>query len=133
VPGALAAQSAAAGARAELAASSSLAGSTEFPKLVIDVLRTDEVSRGIYVQSGQAHAAGSSVAVTVRGRVFAANTPEPILDTGDVRRATQFSGDSEPRTDSAAYDIALRAAAERGGRAVARAVLGIPEASDEAP
>jgi hypothetical protein len=78
VPGASAAQSAMSGARAELAASGLLAGGTEFPRLVIDLLRTDEVSRGVYVRSGQAYAAGMGVAVTVRGRVFVADKPDPI-------------------------------------------------------
>ena len=78
-------------------------------------------------------AAGMSVAVTVRGRVFKAEAQEPELDTGDVRRAVQISGDADPRTDGAAYDLALRSAAERAGRAVARVALGIPEAADESP
>ena len=74
-----------------------------------------------------------SIAVTVRGRIFQNENQEPRLDTGDVRRSVQLTGDSDPRADSAAYDVALRAAAERAGRAVGRLALGIPEPSDETP
>ncbi len=136
VPEALAAQAAASGARSELAASGRLAsGGTSAPRLVIDVLRVDEASRGIHVQEGTAQpvAGGMSVAVTVRGRVFQGDAPEPSTDTGDVRRSVQLSGDADPRADGAAYDVALRSAAERAGRAAARAALGIPEPSDETP
>jgi hypothetical protein len=65
--------------------------------------------------------------------VFAADSSEPLLDTGDLRRAAQETGDADPRVDGSAYDVALRAAAERAGRAAARAATGIPEPEDEAP
>jgi hypothetical protein len=121
------------GARSELAASGLLASGGRGPRLVIDVLRVDEASRGIHVQGGQPVAAGTSVAVTVRGRVFQGEASEPTLDTGDLRRAVQLTGDADPRADGAAYDQALRAAAERAGKAVARVALGIPEPGDETP
>jgi len=133
IPEAIAAQAAASGVRSELAAAGLLADSGQFPKLVLDVLRVDQVSRGIHVQAGQPRAAGMSIALTVRGRVFQADDQEPRFDSGDVRRSVQLSGDSDPRTDSAAYDVALRSAAEHAGRAVARMALGIPEPNDETP
>jgi hypothetical protein len=129
----VAVQAAASGVRSELAAAGLLDNSAEFPRLILDVVRVDEVSRGIHVLAGQPRAAGISVAVTVRGRVFPAENQEPSLDTGDVRRSVQVSGDADPRADSAAYDAALRAAAERAGGAVARFILGIPEPNDEPP
>jgi len=132
IPEPLAAQAAASGARSELAAAG-LLSSSGFPRLVLDVLRVDELSRGIHVQDGQPRAGGMSVALTVRGRVFQAENQEPRLDTGDVRRSVQVSGDADPRVDSAAYGAALRSAAENAGRAVARAALGIPEPNDETP
>ena len=118
--------------RSELAAAGLLASGAQYPRLVIDVLRVDELSRGIHVQAGQPRAAGMSIALTVRGRIFRAENQEPTLDTGDLRRAVQLSGDADPRADSAAYDTALRSAAERAGRAIARVALGIPEPNDEA-
>ena len=133
VPETLAVQAAASGARAELASAGALASAEGYPRLVLDVLRIDELSRGIHVQDGQPRAGGMSVAVTVRGRVFRADGQEPALDSGDVRRAVQVAGDADPRADGAAYDEAVRAAAERAGRAAARFALGIPEAADEAP
>jgi hypothetical protein len=133
IPEPLAVQAAASGVRSELAAAGLLASDTRAPRLVLDVLRVDELSRGIHVQSGQPRAAGMSVALTVRARVFAADGAEPRLDTGDVRRSVQLTGDSDPRVDSAAYDVALRSAAEHAGRAVARMALGIPEPNDDPP
>jgi len=135
IPEALAVQSVASGARSELSAAGMLATGGDGPRLVVDVLRVDELSRGIHVQDGtsQPSAAGMSIAVTARGRVLRVGAPEPQLDTGDVRRAVQLSGDSDPRADSEAYDQAVRDAAERAGRAIARAALGIPEPADEAP
>jgi hypothetical protein len=133
IPEPLAAQSAASGARAELAAAGLLGHDSEFPRLVIDVLRIDEVSRAIHVETGHPVAGGMSIAVVIRARVFAADGQEATLDTGDVRRGVQDSGDPDPHVDSAARDIALRSAAERAGRAAARAALGIPEPDDEAP
>jgi hypothetical protein len=133
IPEALAAQAAASGARSELAAAGRLTSGSQFPRLVLDVLRVDELSRGVYVQDGQPRAGGMSIALTVRGRVLQAENQEPRLDTGDVRRSVQVSGDADPRLDSAAYDAALRSAAESAGRAVARAALGIPEPNNEQP
>jgi hypothetical protein len=133
VPETGAAQAALSGARAELAAAGRLATASDYPRLAVDLLRVDEVSRAIHVQSGQPTASGMGIAVVVRARLLLAPEQEPTLDTGDVRRATQLSGDADPRLDSAAYDQAVRAAAERAGRAAARIALGIPEPNDEAP
>jgi len=127
------AQAALRGARAELAAAGRLSAGAAFPHLALDLLRVDEVSRAIHVQLGQPVAGGMGVAVVVRGRLLVAAEQESELDTGDVRRATQLTGDADPRVDSAAHDQASRAAAERAGRAVARIALGIPEPADEAP
>ena len=133
VPDTIAEQAALAGARAELAAAGRLASAGRYPRLVVDVLRVDEVSRGIHVQAGAPAAGGMSLAVVVRGRLLPAPEQESSVDTGDVRRASTVSGSADPRADSAAYDLAVRDAAERAGRAAARIVLGIPEPADEAP
>ena len=133
IPEPSAAQAAASGVRSELAAAGLLASGAQFPRLVLDVLRVDELSRGIHAEAGQPRAAGMSIALTVRGRIFQAENQEPRLDTGDLRRSVQVSGDSDPRKDSAAYDAALRSAAEHAGRAVARIALGIPEPNDDPP
>lgn len=133
VPNTNVAQAALAGARAELAAAGRLASGTEFPRLTVDILRVDEVSRAIHVQTGQPSAAGMGVAVVLRARLQETSEQEASLDTGDVRRAVQTSGDADPRVDGAIYDQALRSAAERAGRATARIALGIPEPADEQP
>jgi hypothetical protein len=133
VPETAAVQAALSGARAELAAAGRLASGSDFPKLALDIIRVDEVSRGIAAQAGQPVAGGMGIAVVVRGRFLRASDQEAVLDTGDVRRAVQLSGDADPRVDSAAYDQAVRAAAERAGRAAARIALGIPEPNDESP
>ena len=133
IPEPAAAQAVASGARDELATAGLLGTGADFPRMVLDILRVDEVSRGIHVEAGRPTAGGMSIAVLVRARVFASDSTEPIRDTGDVRRAVQETGDADPHADGAAYDIALRAAAERAGRAAARAAIGIPEPAEEAP
>jgi hypothetical protein len=133
VPEVDAVQAALSGARAELAAAGRLAPASGYPRLAVDLLRVDEVSRGVHVQAGQPMASGMGVAVVVRGRVLLGPEQEATLDTGDVRRAVQLAGDADPRADSAVYDQAVRAAAERAGRAAARVAMGIPEPNDEAP
>jgi hypothetical protein len=133
VPNTNAVQAALSGARAELAAAGHLASGSGFPRLTVDVLRVDEVSRAIHVQAGRPAAAGMGVAVVVRAHLQETAEQEPTLDTGDVRRADETSGDADPRVDGAVYDTALRSAAERAGRAAARIALGIPEPNDESP
>jgi hypothetical protein len=133
VPDTSAIQAVLSGARLELAAAGRLADGNRFPRLVLDVLRMDEASRGVHVQSGQPAGSGMSVAVVVRARLLLAADQEPALDTGDIRRAVQLASTADPRADSAAYDQASRAAAERAGRAAARVALGIPEPNDESP
>ena len=133
VPETTAAQEVASGARSELAAAGKLGSGAGARRLLLDVLRVDELSRGIHVQSGAPRAGAMSVAVTVRGRILSGDGQEPSFDSGDMRRAVQLAGDDDPTADSAAYELALRQAAERAGRAVARAALGIPEPADETP
>ncbi len=133
IPEPLVAETAAHAARAELAAAGALAEGSTYPRLVVDVLRVDELSRGVYKQGDQPRAGGMSIAVVVRGRIFEAQGQEPSADSGDVRRAAQLAGDAEPRADSTARDDALREAAERAGIAVAKIALGRPEPEDEAP
>jgi hypothetical protein len=133
IPNTNAVQAALSGARAELVAAGHVASGSGFPRLTVDVLRVDEVSRAIHVQAGQPLAAGMSLAVVVRARFQETAEQEPTVDTGDVRRAVQTSGDADPRVDGPLYDQALRSAAERAGRAAARIVLGVPEPNDESP
>lgn len=133
IPEPLAIQAAASGARAELAAAGRVTAGGGYPRLVIDVLRVDEVSRGIYAEQGQPSAGAMSIGVVVRGRVFTADNQDPAIDTGDLRRAVQVIGDADARADSTARDVALRGAAERAGRAAARFAMGLPEPADETP
>ena len=133
VPEPIAVQAALSAARSALATAGLLMQGATFPRLVIDVLRVDEGSRGVHVVAGQPRAGAMSVAVTVRARMVGAEGLEAGWDSGDVRRAVQMTGNVDPAADSANYDLALRSAAERAGTAVTRAALGIPEASDETP
>jgi hypothetical protein len=68
VPEPLVAQAAVTGARVELARAGRLSAGEAFPRLALDILRVDEVSRAIHVQSGLPIAGGMGVAVVVRGR-----------------------------------------------------------------
>jgi hypothetical protein len=120
-----------AGARSELERTGVLGPEATYPRLEVDVLRVDEVSSGVTAAGASPIARGMGVAVVGRGRVVREPGAAPESDTGDLRRTSFLAGDSDPRVDSTLYDAALRGAAERVGRDVAKAALGIPEPADE--
>jgi len=133
IPDTVAAQAALNGVRAEFAAAGRLADAAAYPRVMVDVLRVDELSRAIHVEGAAPRASGMSIGVTVRARLIEHPEQEPSSDSGDVRRAAVVTGYSDPRADRAAYELAVRAAAERAGKAAARILLGIPEPADESP
>ena len=136
VPSPGAVEAALSGARAELSAAGVLGSGEGYPRLELDILRVDEVGIGIAATPAGTRrlptARGSGVAVVVRGLVY--DRPGiPARDSGDVRRAEYVAAGESIHVDSRTYDAAVRSAARRAGRAVARRVLGIPEPADEVP
>jgi hypothetical protein len=54
----------------------------------------------------------------------------PSLDTGDFSRAAQFAAGATPSADAELRSRAVRDAARSLGRALGRAVLGLPEPAE---
>jgi len=126
-------QAALAGARAELARSGALASGGGYPKLVVEVLRVDEVAAGIAATSSPGGtvplARASAIGVSGHAWMVEREGAEPSRDTGDVRRLeTVAQGEDSVGGDAAVRDAAISAA--RGlGEALARRALGIAEPS----
>jgi hypothetical protein len=124
-----ASQAALAGVRVELAAAS--AGSTDgYPQVVVDVLRVDERSTGVQATNDAPLARGTEVVVVGRARVLTAPGEPPTYDTGDMSRSAQYASGASASEDSAARSRAVRDAARNLGRALGRAVLGLPEPAE---
>ena len=121
-------QAAAAGLRSELGAAQALGHG--FPRVVVEVLRVDERSIGVRSTAGGPLARGSEVVVVGRAQIIEVSEASPGLDTGDMSRAAQFAAGSTPSADAAARSRAVRDAARSLGKALGRAVLGLPEPSE---
>lgn len=119
------------GARQELAAASALSASTErYPRLVIELVRVDETATGV-VAGGVAsdpvpQARGSSVAVTGRAWVEQRPGGERTLETADLQRVESVAAGANAGIDREQNRAAVESAANRLGRDLARAVLGLP-------
>jgi hypothetical protein len=126
-----------AGARSELSRAGVLAAGGGYPCLVVEVVRVDELPSGIVAEppagasEAEPVARGSRVSVTARGWVLDGPSAAPARDTGDIRRVEHFATALDPRAESQTFDSAVRAAAVRVGRAIARRVLGVPEPTIE--
>jgi len=125
-------QALAAGARSELAKAGALQAGASYPRLVVQLLRVDELSAGVAVTpADEPLARGSSVGVVGRGWIEESKGGPPSRDTGDVRRAAHFASAETVANDALRYDDAVREAARAVGQAIARRVLGEPEPSVE--
>ena len=124
-----AADAAAAGVRSELGAAEALGKG--FPRVVVEILRIDERSIGVRSMSNAAPLArGSEIIVVGRALVEDRADAAPSRDTGDMSRAAQFASGATPSADAAARSRAVRDAARSLGRALGRAVLGLPEPAE---
>jgi hypothetical protein len=124
-----AAQVAVAGVRSELGAAQALGSG--FPRVVVEVLRVDERSIGIGSMSNETPlASGTEIVVVGRAQVFQSEGAPPLIDTGDFSRAAQYASGASPGADAAGRARAVRDAARKLGRALGRAVLGLPEPAE---
>lgn len=122
-------QAAVNGARSELGAAEALGGT--FPQVIVEVLRVDERSIGVRSTSNDVPLArGSEIVVVGRATIVPAPDSAPSFDTGDVSRSAQFAAGVSPTADAAARNRAVRDAARSVGKALGRAVLGLPEPLD---
>ena len=119
------------GARDELS-SAGVLGAGRFPRLVVEVVRVDELPAGITAPRGQGPMArGSDVGVTARGWIEEREGVPPENDTGDVRRLETVLQGSDPVGAGTSALEAVHAAAREAGRAVARRALGLAEPAIE--
>jgi hypothetical protein len=124
-------QAALSGVRDELSQSGSLESGSRFPRVVVEVLRVDELPAGIAaVASGSASvpsARGSAIGVVARAWILESPGTPPVSETGDVRRVEYVGQGSEPLAAEFAYSSAVKSAARRVGEALARRLLGTAE------
>jgi hypothetical protein len=124
-----------AGVRAELGRDGALAAGTAFPRLVIEVLRVDEVVSGIAATPTAGGALplgrGSTIGVTARAWIEERAGAAPERDTGDVRRIDTVAQDGDSVAGGVAVEEAGRAAGRRVGEALAKRALGIVEPAVE--
>jgi hypothetical protein len=135
VPRPEALQAALAGLRDELSQAGALAPGSAYPRVVLELLRIDEISSGIAAVSGpsgtQPLGRGSSVGVLGRAWVEEAAGAEPARDTGDMRRVVRYASSDEGQLEARRHTLAVRAAARELGRALGRRILGQPEPANE--
>lgn len=123
-----------AGARAELSRQRAL-GSGGYPRLVIELVRVDELPAGILAAEGARGAIplarGSEIGVVGRGYVLEAADGPRLRDTGDVRRVETVAQSGDLVRGGLAYGEAVRAASRRLGGALVRRALGQAEPAIE--
>jgi hypothetical protein len=121
-------QAALSGVRAGLSQAGALEAGTSFPRVVIEVLRVDELPSGIEAfPGGVPMGSGSAVGVVGRAWVLPSPGAGPANPTGDVRRVEYVGQGSEAMVAEYAYASAVRSAARRVGEALARRILGVAE------
>jgi hypothetical protein len=135
---AVASDEVAAGVREELARAGALDSGDGWPRVDVEVLRTDTSSEGIAAGPAGPVARATDVGVVARAWVEEAPGADPRADTGDMRAEDVAGVDSpggapDPRADVFHHADALRASARRLGHGLARKVLGLPAASDPGP
>jgi hypothetical protein len=116
-----------AGAREELSRAGILQPGSSHPRLVIQLLRVDEGSSGIAAVGEAPVARGSTAGVVGRAWVEVSAGGDRVRDSGDLRRVEWISSGARAADDATRYDGALRIAARRLGRSLARRILGEPE------
>jgi hypothetical protein len=136
VPYAVASDEVVAAVREELALAGAISPGEGFPRLEIEVLRVDEASEGIAAGTSGPVARASSVAVVARGWIVRDPGGEPESDTGDLRAQEsvaidQVGGAPDPRAGGLHRESAVRAAARRLGRKLARRISGLPVANED--
>lgn len=124
-----------AGARAELGREGALQAGTAYPRVVLELVRVDELAAGIAAaERGGATvplARGSAVGVTARAWVEERAGAPPARDSGDVRRVETVAQGDGVLAGTVAQAEAVRSAARQAGSAAVRRVLGRVEPGTE--
>lgn len=135
---AVAADEVAAGVRDELATGGWLEAGETFPRVEVEVLRGDEASEGIGVDVARTGPAARSTDVGLSARAWIVRSAgaAPERDTGDMRAedtvaVDMTAGVENPTADAIHHADALRAAARRLGRMLAKRLVGAPGPSED--
>jgi hypothetical protein len=137
VPDAVASDEVVSGLREELLRAGALESGDGWPRAEIEVLRTSESSEGIAARAGGPFARGVDVGIVARAWIAFEPGALPERDTGDMRAEEVISVDEtagavDPIASGIHQSDALRAAARRLGRKLARKLMGRPATSEEA-
>jgi len=135
---ALAADEVASGVRDELARASALLPGDGWPRVEIEVLRADESGAGIVAQGDSPQARGLGFGITARAWLSRLPNGPPERDTGDLRAEVatavdELAGTIDTRWEASRHSDALRAAARRLGRQLARRIERLPATTDDPP
>jgi hypothetical protein len=138
VPDAVASDEVASGAREELARAGMLEAGDGWPCVEVEVLRADETSEGVAAGGSGPVSRATGVALVARAWIATERDAPPQSDTGDVRAEETIAVDGsvqtgapDPRASVFHRADALRAAARRLGRQLARRLMGLPAAGDD--
>jgi hypothetical protein len=128
-------QAALAGVRHELSAAGALRAGKGYPRVVVEVLRIDELSGGIARTQTDGGviplARGSAVGVVARAWVQERAGAPPARDTGDMRRVRSYATGGDGALEAQRHSAAIRSAARELGQALGRRLLGHPEPATE--
>lgn len=121
-----------AGAREELARHGMLRAGGAYPRVEIEILRTDEQSGAVRrVADDRAQAGAVSEAVVARAWIRASPGAEPAGDTGDMRRDAFSAVASSPEVALLSRGDALRSVARALGHALGKRLAGDVVVTDE--
>ncbi len=115
-----------AGVREELARAGRLRSGTAPPRLVVELVRVEEVAAGLSSDAETARARGTRVAVVGRAWIEREPSSPPERDTGDMQRVESYAPETDLRVEGVRYEQALRSAGRELGRALAARVMGYP-------
>jgi hypothetical protein len=133
------------GLRETLAKEGALASGDGYPRVEVEILRSDETSEGISAPNdagagasanGGPRARGTLVGLVARAHVVRSSGGPEERDTGDMRAMDLVGSDvtlgaPDPRADFFHHEDALRAVAHRLGERLGLRVLGVPTVSDD--
>ncbi len=133
IASAMVAQEVLRGAREALVKDGALAPGEGYPRLEIEVLRTDEASEGIVrVQGDVPQARASDLAIIARAYVVRHAGARVELATGDLRAQDVRAPPADPTRELWQREDALRSIARRLGQKLAARVLGHPSSEEPA-
>lgn len=120
-----------AGVRQELSRAGVLNSGSEYPRVVVELVRLDERGTGQLEQGNNwALARGTIVGLTARAWVEE-KPSEAVRDTGDIRRTSSYDTKPNSTDDLISRDAALESTGRHLGEALARRILGEVEVTQE--